>query len=49
MSEPTAVMTNAAPELSLGRILLALLAGACTGSLLTTGGMFSGRTAAPRP
>jgi hypothetical protein len=42
MSEPTAVMTNAAPPLSAGRILRALLAGACTGSLLTTGGMFLG-------
>ena len=42
MSEPTAVMTNAAPQLSVGRILRALLAGACTGSLLTTGGIFLG-------
>ena len=42
MSEPTAVMTNAVPPLSAGRILRALLAGACTGSLLTTGGMFLG-------
>ena len=42
MSEPTAVMTNAAPQLSVGRILRALLAGACTGSLLTTGGVLLG-------
>ena len=42
MTEPTAVITNAAPQLSVGRILRALLAGACTGSLLTTGGIFLG-------
>ena len=39
MSEPTAVMTNAAPQLSVGRIFRALLAGACTGSLVLTGGI----------